>query len=131
MPSVTGTFDVKMQPQDSDAAEGGVTLARLGLEKRYHGALDAAATGTMLSAMTSVKSSAAYSAIERVTGLLEGSEGSFVLQHTGVMDRGVPSLRITVVPDSGTGALAGLTGSMVILVEGGKHTYVLDYELPA
>ena len=126
MPSVTGLFDVKMQPQDNDAVEGGVTLARLGLEKRYHGALDATATGTMLSAMTLVKASAAYSAIERVTGVLDGREGSFVLQHTGVMDRGVPTLRITVVPDSGTGALAGQTRAMVVLVEAGNHTYVLD-----
>lgn len=131
MPKVTGPFEVKMQPQDNDAVEGGVALARLGLEKRYHGALDATATGTMLSAMTLVKNSAAYSAIERVTGVLEGREGSFVLQHTGVMDRGAPSLRVTVVPDSGTGALAGITGTLVILVEAGKHTYVLDYELPA
>lgn len=131
MPSVTGPFEVKMQPQDNDTVEGGVTLARLGLEKRYLGALEATASGTMLSAMTLVKSSAAYSAIERVTGTLEGREGSFVLQHTGVMDRGVPTLRITVVPDSGTGALTGLTGTMLILVEAGKHTYVFDYELSA
>ncbi|MBI5169206.1 MAG: DUF3224 domain-containing protein [Candidatus Eisenbacteria bacterium] len=127
----TGPFDVKMTPQESDPAEGGVTLARLALEKRYHGALEADAIGTMISATTLVKGSAAYSAIERVTGTLEGREGSFVLQHTGVMERGTPSLRITVVPDSGTGALAGLTGTLEIVIEAGRHSYVFNWDLPA
>jgi hypothetical protein len=69
-------------------------------------------------------------AIERVTGALHGKQGSFVLQHYGIMDRGAPQLTITVVPDSGTDALAGLTGTMQILIEDGKHSYIFDYSLP-
>lgn len=130
MPSVTGPFDVTMTPQGAPDATDGVTLARLALDKRYHGALDATATGEMLSAVTPVKGSAGYVAVERVRGTLEGRIGSFVLMHTGVLDRGAPALVVQVVPDSGTGALAGLTGRLRIVIEGGKHAYEFDYELP-
>lgn len=123
----TGTFDVTLTPLESDAAP----VARMALDKRFHGALQAASRGEMLSIGTEVKNSAAYVAIERVTGTLDGREGSFALQHTGVMDRGEGSLTIAVVPDSGTGALAGLTGRMEIIVERGAHSYVFEYELPA
>jgi hypothetical protein len=118
-----------MTPQSGDAAEGGTTLGRFSLEKTYHGALTATAKGEMISAVTSVKGSAAYSAIERVDGTLDGRRGTFVLQHTGVMDRGAPSLVITVVPDSGTGELAGLSGTMNIVIEAGKHSYEFEYRL--
>lgn len=127
MPRVTGPFEVKMLPQPP--AEGAPPFGRFVLDKRYHGALDATGSGEMLAATTDVKGSAAYSALERVDGLLEGRRGAFTIQHTGVMDRGVPSLRITVVPDSGAGDLAGLTGIMEIVIEGGAHSYVFDYAL--
>ncbi len=126
---ITGPFDVKMTPQASDPDEGGSTLGRFSLDKAYHGALTATAKGEMISAVTSVKGSAAYSAIERVEGTLDGRRGTFVLQHTGVMDRGAPSLVITVVPDSGTGELAGLSGTMNILIDAGKHSYEFEYRL--
>ena len=77
----------------------------------------------------SVKESAAYSTVERLTGALHGKQGSFALQHTGIMDRGKPSLTITVVPDSGTGALVGLTGKMDIIIEGKEHKYVFEYSM--
>lgn len=87
--------------------------------------------GEMPAARTAVKGSAGYGAIERVTGTLGGKAGSFVLMHTGVMNRGVPSLVVTVVPDSGAGELTGLTGTMAIEITGGKHLYVFEYDLPA
>ena len=124
-----GTFDVKVDPQgEADKAEGS-TLARMSLDKKYHGDLEAGAKGTMLTAGTDVKGSAGYVAIERVTGTLHGKRGSFVLQHTGTMDRGVPQLAITVVPDSGTDELVGLSGSMQIQIEQGRHAYTFDYSL--
>ena len=85
----------------------------------------------MLSAGTDVTGSAGYVAIEHVTGTLHGRSGSFALQHSGTMTRGTPSLSITVVPDSGTGQLGGLAGTMNIVVADGKHTYEFDYTLPA
>ena len=126
----TGTFDVKITPQASDLAPEGPNLGRMSLEKQYHGDLDAAAKGEMITAAgIAVKESAAYSAVERVSGTLHGKKGSFALQHTGVMTRGTPSLNITVVPDSGTGELIGLTGKMEIIIQGQQHSYVLEYDI--
>ena len=123
---VTGAFDVKMLPQSGEGEP-----SRMLLDKVYHGSLEATAKGQMLAAMTAVKGSAGYVAIELVTGTLEGRKGTFVLQHNATMNRGVPALRITVVPDSGTGDLEGLTGKMDIVVADGKHSYVFDYTLPS
>src|SRR5829696_470490 len=100
------------------------------IDKQFHGDLEGASRGQMLSAGTNVGGSAGYVAIEHVTGTLHGREGTFVLQHTGTMARGAPSLSITVVPDSGTGALTGLTGTMAIVMTGGTHGYEFDYALP-
>ena len=130
MPTARGTFDVKITPEASDLAPEGPNLGRMSLDKQYHGDLAAIAKGEMITAAgITVKESAAYSAVERVTGSLHAKRGSFALQHTGVMTRGAPHLNITVVPDSGTGELAGLAGTMAIDVAGGKHAYVLEYTL--
>ncbi|MBV9879894.1 MAG: DUF3224 domain-containing protein, partial [Gemmatirosa sp.] len=107
----------------------GAPLARLSIDKRFHGDLDATSVGEMLSAGTLVKGSAGYVAIERVSGTLHGRRGTFALMHTGIMDRGTPQLTIIVVPDSGTGELAGLSGSLQIIIEGGRHSYAFDYTL--
>jgi hypothetical protein len=123
-----GTFDVTMTPQASNTHDG-VTEGRVALEKRYHGHLDASGTGTMLSATTPVKGSAGYVATERVSGTLHGRTGSFVLQHSGVMTRGVPELSIIIVPDSGTGDLAGISGHCGITVTKDSHSYELHYSL--
>lgn len=124
-----GTFDVTLTPRPP--AEGEPAFpARMSLAKRFHGDLDATSEGVMLAAMTEVKGSAGYVAIERVTGTLLGREGSFVLQHGGTMARGQGHAIVTVVPDSGTGALAGLTGRMEIIVGGGTHRYDFTGELP-
>jgi hypothetical protein len=123
----TGPFDVKLTPQDDKVDP---TLARLIIGKQFHGDLEATSKGTMLSAGTAVKGSAGYVAIELVTGALHGRTGTFVLQHSATMNRGVPSLSITVVPDSGTGQLTGLTGTMNIIIAEGKHSYDFSYTLP-
>jgi len=125
----TGTFEVKLTPQGADAEERGSTLARLAIAKEFRGDLEGTSKGEMLSAGTQTTGSAGYVAQERVTGTLDGRSGSFVLQHTGVMNRGAPGLTITVVPDSGTGALAGIAGTMNIIIEAGKHSYEFDYEI--
>ena len=126
----TGPFDVTMQPQPGPEPADGMRLGRTLLDKRYHGDLQASATGQMLSAVTATPGSAGYVAIEQVHGTLHGRAGSFVLQHHGLMDRGARQLSISVVPDSGTGALAGLAGRMGIRIEDGKHFYDFDYTLP-
>ena len=129
MPSITGTFDVTITPQtlSDTAAQSG--LGRLSLDKRYHGALEASAQGEMLSARASVTGSAGYVALERVEGTLDGRRGSFYLQHSGTMTRGVPALSVTVVPDTGTEQLQGLRGSLAIRIEDGKHYYDFTYDI--
>ena len=125
----TGAFDVKLFPLADDKGEGG-SLGRMSLDKQFHGDLQATSKGEMLTSVTTTQGSAGYVAIERVTGELQGKAGTFVLQHSGVMKRGAPSLLITVVPDSGTGALKGIEGKMTIRIEaGGKHFYDLEYAL--
>jgi Protein of unknown function (DUF3224) len=126
-----GAFDVKVEAQgDADKADGS-TLVRYSLDKQYHGDLEGTSKGTMLTAGTEVKGSAGYVAMERVTGMLKGRSGSFVLQHSATMTRGEPQLSITVVPDSGSGQLVGITGKMNIIIAAGKHSYEFDYTLPA
>lgn len=126
----TGPFDVKVTPQPADDYADGTALGRLTLDKSFHGDLEATSRGQMLTGMSSVKGSAGYVAIERVTGTLGGKRGSFILQHTGTMDRGAPQLVITVVPDSGTDDLVGLRGTMTIdVAAGGAHSYDFDYTL--
>jgi hypothetical protein len=125
----SGAFEVKMNPQPlHDNAEDAV-LGRMSLDKTFHGDLEATSKGEMLTAVTATKGSAGYVAIERVTGTLKGRSGTFVLQHSGTMTRGTPHLVITVVPDSGTGQLAGIAGTMTIDVAGGKHAYDFEYTL--
>ncbi len=138
----SGSFEVKLNPlptadADKGAAsaggdnkDGGAALGRMSIDKQFHGELEATSQGEMLTAMTGTKGSAGYVAIERVTGSLAGRSGAFTLQHTGTMNRGTPELSVTVVPDSGTGQLTGLTGRMTIRIEaGGKHFYDFDYSL--
>lgn len=124
----SGTFDVKLTPQTNEPAED-ANLGRMLIDKQFHGDLAATSKGQMLSAMTAVKGSAGYVAIEKVSGALHGRTGSFVLQHSGTMTRGTPGLSITVVPDSGTNQLAGLTGKMTINIVEGKHFYEFEYTL--
>ncbi len=126
-----GPFPVTRAAEPVHAAAEGL-LGRHTLAKAYHGALEATATGEMLSAGTATPGSAGYVAIEKVTGTLEGRPGSFYLQHSGTLTRGVGTLAIHVIPDSGTDGLTGLKGTMqIVIAEGGAHSYVFEYELPA
>ena len=125
-----GPFDVTVTPQGQPDVLDGVTTGRMAIDKRYHGALEGSGVGEMLSAMTTTEGSAGYVAVERVTGTLDGRSGSFVVQHSGTMARGAQALAISVVPDSGTGELAGIAGTMRIRIEERKHFYEFDYELP-
>ena len=128
MTKSTGTFEVKITPQTDDWATA-AGLGRMTIDKQFKGDLEAASKGEMLAAGSPVKGSAGYVAMETVTGSLGGRKGSFVLQHSATMNRSVPSLSVTVVPDSGTGELLGLKGSMKIIIEGKQHFYEFEYEL--
>ena len=123
-----GSFDITLTPQAPDAADGSA-IGRLLIDKQFHGDIEATSRGQMLAAGTAIEGSAGYVAIEQATGTLHGRSGSFVLQHSGTMARGEGRLVITVVPDSGTGELVGLEGTMTINIVDGKHLYGFDYTL--
>jgi hypothetical protein len=126
-----GPFEVKIDPQPPDEKGGGPAIGRMLLDKQFHGDLEATSKGTMLAAGTGAKnSSGGYVALEIVSGSLKGRSGTFVLQHSATMNRGVPQLSINVVPDSGTGQLSGLAGKMNITIADGKHIYDFDYTIP-
>lgn len=125
----SGTFDVDLTPVAAPDGSPGF-FGRMRIDKQFSGDLSGASEGLMLAVRTVIDGSAGYVAMEKVTGSLAGRTGTFVLQHDGLMARGAPDLQIRVVPDSGTGDLTGLTGSMSIEIEDGRHSYVLEYDLP-
>jgi len=130
----TGPFEVKLNVLEQYNKIEGAGVGRMSIDKVFHGDLEASSQGEMLTAMGTVQGSAGYVAIERVTGTLHGRGGSFALQLSSTMTRGKPLQSVIVVPDSGTGGLAGLEGSMTIEIaehEGlRKHFYKFEYSLP-
>ncbi|MFZ0312881.1 MAG: DUF3224 domain-containing protein [Candidatus Korobacteraceae bacterium] len=126
----TGTFEVKVVPQAADDQSKPAAVSRMSIDKQFHGGLDGTSRVEGLTAGTDVKGSAVYVAIEQFTGTLAGHKGTFLLHHTGIMTRGAPHLIVSVVPDSGTGQLVGLTGEMTITIANGKHSYDFAYTLP-
>jgi hypothetical protein len=125
-----GTFDVTLLSQGTDSQAPGSVMGRMSLNKQYHNDLVATSHGEMLSALTDIKGSAGYVAIERVVGSLQGRRGTFILQHHGLMERGAQQLSITIIPDSGTDELVGLSGKMLIKIANGQHLYEMQYTLP-
>lgn len=127
---ISGKFDLVMKPLETYATGvDGVRLGRMSIDKSFFGGLSAVSKGEMLNALSPVEGAAGYVAVEQVTGELEGKNGSFVLQHYGLMGNGKRLLTLEVVPDSGTGELEGLTGKMDIRIESGQHYYDFEYHL--
>lgn len=131
MTRAQGRFDVKLAPLMFADGQADPSLGRMSIDKRFEGDLDATSRGEMLSAMSGIQGSAGYVAIERVSGTLHGRRGAFTLQHSGTMTRGEPGLTITVVPDSGTDELTGVSGTMSITIVGKEHSYDFEYTLVA
>ena len=125
-----GTFKVKLDTQDASPAAEAAGVGRMAIDKQFEGGLEGRSRGEMMHHMTATQGSGVYVALERFDGTLHGQAGTFALHHTGLMRRGEASLEVSVVPDSGTGALAGIAGTMAIRIEGGTHSYEFVYELP-
>lgn len=127
--NASGTFEVKMTPQAPGDKAAGAAVGRYSLDKQFRGNLEGTSKGEMLAVGTGVEGSAGYVAMEQVTGTLNGRKGTFALQHSGTMTRGAPQLSVTVVPDSGTDQLVGLSGRMEIKIADGKHFYEFEYAI--
>lgn len=125
-----GAFDVQLTPAPPAPGNEAAKLGRMALRKQFHGPLEATSLGEMLAFRSDTPGSAGYVAMERVEGKLDGRSGSFVLMHLGEMNRGQPRLTVQVVPDSGTGELTGLSGTMTIDASDGKHAYEFRYQMP-
>jgi hypothetical protein len=126
-----GTFEVKVAPLTAYNTAAGTTAGRMSIDKQFHGDLEAVSVGEMLTGGDYKKGGAGYVAIETVTGTLNGKNGAFMLQHTGTVNIEEQSLTVTVNPGTGTGDLTGISGSMRIIIDKGKHSYEFDYSLPA
>jgi len=129
-----GSFEVKMIPAEATDFEKANDIARMTSDKTWHGDFEGVSHVEMITGSTASTGSMAYVAIERMTGKLNGRQGSFTFSHRASMMKGeAPSageLSVTVVPNSGTGELTGLTGSLMIHIDQGKHTWTFDYSLP-
>jgi hypothetical protein len=127
MPTARGTFDVDLRPVHAEEVE--FRFAHLHGSKTFHGDLEGTSVVEMLSEQSAVEGSAGYVALEQVAATLDGRKGTFVLQHFGLVNRGESELRVSVVPDSGTAGLRGLSGELGIDVVDGRHDYTFDYSL--
>ena len=129
-----GTFEVKIIPVEASALAQDAGVGRMTIDKAFSGDLEGTSKGEMLTGGTESTGAMAYVAMECVTGKLSGRAGSFVLMHNASMLKSDPksgAMQIAVVPHSGTGELAGISGNMTIAIEGGKHNFDLEYELPS
>lgn len=128
----TGNFEVTITPEAQVPADGdALPTARMGLTKSFTGPLTGTARGTMLTAGTPGPGKvAAYVAVDQFFGTLDGRRGGFLLLHRGTMSGAGPELSVVIAPDSGTGALTGIVGTLAIEVKDGKHVYHLTYTLP-
>jgi hypothetical protein len=127
-----GTFDVKVTPLAAEDNIGDPTIGRLSLGKTWSGDLSGTSKGQMLGSQSETeKGSGGYVAMERFTGTLNGKRGSFSLQHHGTMGGGKFEINVYVVPGTGSGELAGISGTLKIIIEGGKHFYEFEYSLPS
>ena len=125
-----GTFEVTITPQVHQQSVGDVSVARMAIAKIFSGEMTGTGSGEMLAYRSTVPGSAGYVAMEKVQGVLNGHQGSFVMQHGGMMNRGESQLSIKIVPDSGTEQLSGIAGEMLLTIEQGKHFYEFRYTLP-
>ena len=125
----TGTFEVKITPQPNEEGVGDPLIGRLSMDKQFSGGLTGSSKGQMPGISTAIKESGGYVAAERFTGTLDGKKGSFSLQQSGTMQGGKFQMNVTVVPDSGTDELTGISGKMVIKIEDGKHFYDFEFKI--
>ncbi|MEQ1537987.1 MAG: DUF3224 domain-containing protein [Sphingorhabdus sp.] len=126
MQHAAGEFEVKLNPVSS-ADE---PVMRMSLDKQFHGDLEAHSIGQMMAGGNEANGARVYVALETVTGSLKGKSGSFVLAHRGTMTKDAQTLSVIIVPETGTGELAGIKGELGIDIRDGKHFYTLDYTLP-
>jgi hypothetical protein len=128
---VTGTFTFSGWAENTSAqAVGGARLGRASVSNTFTGALDAAGVVEYALVYTSA-TEGVFCGYEHLTGSVEGRRGSFVIEHRGRFTGDTVHCALTVVPGSGSGELAGITGGGSFIARRGEPstTYALDYSL--
>ena len=111
MPTARGPLDVNIEAEPPFLEQGGLRPNRNVVSKKFHGDMVGTSEAQMIAAFTGTPGSAGYVAIEHSTGTVGGKSGSFVLQHSGVMNKGDAQLTVVIVPDSGSEELTGISGT--------------------
>lgn len=127
----SGTF--VLDSWNDDVFDDGVDakLSRVRLTKTFAGDVVGTSVVEMLAVSTPGEGGefegAAYVAVERFAGSVHGRDGGFVMVHAA---SGPHGMKVAVIPGTGAGDLAGITGELAISRhEDGSHTYELAYEL--
>ena len=109
----------------------GAKLTHAAVTKAYQGDIEGESTSHSLTTYDA-QGSAHYVGLEQVMGKIGARAGSFVLQVTGSYDAvsGLARAEWSVLPGSGTEALAGLTGTGGFVAGHGNATVdaTLDYD---
>jgi hypothetical protein len=130
MTTLRGPIKVSTDSEPPFHEQDGVVLNRNVVRKTFSGPATGTSEAQMIAARTPDPGSAAYVAMELFTGMLDGRQGTFVMQHNGIVANGKPELSVVIIPGTGTGQLAGITGTLTIDNTAGDHSYVFEYELP-
>jgi len=129
MSTTTGRFDLTRWDEDTYHDEHGVRLVAVSVAKAFEGGISGTSTARLLQALAK-EGAAAYVGIEHVSAAVDGRSGTFLLQHCAVASDTGRQLTVEVVPNSGSGQLAGISGELTITVSPeGEHTYSFTYEL--
>ena len=125
----TASFEITTWDEQPYDERDGVKLSRTRVVKSFRGEIEGESTAELLMALAG-EDSAAYVGMERVSGRVNGRQGSFVYLHTATATGGSRSASGEVVAGSGTGELAGISGRIGIdILPDGGHVVTLDYEL--
>ncbi|AFL87722.1 Protein of unknown function (DUF3224) [Terriglobus roseus DSM 18391] len=128
----TGTFKVNVKPTEVSPVGKEAGLGVMTIDKTWSGAIEGTSKGQMTTSVTG--KAMAYVALESMKVKVDGHSGTFVFMHSATMmsdDPQAAMLNVTVVPNSGTGDLAGIEGKLKIMIDKTGHSYDFEYTMPA
>jgi hypothetical protein len=127
--NATAPFSNDRYEEEPYGEADGAEVSRVHISRTFTGDLEGSSAAELLIAKS--EEGGGYVGQDRITGALRGGSGSFVFQHAGLMGPEGITNTGTIVPGTGTGELAGITGEGTMLADDqGNHTLTLDYELP-
>jgi len=130
MTNATGTFEITGMSEDAyREVEGGVRLTRAKGTQRFTGDIEGDGSVEWLMCY-SPDGTARFLGLQEITGSIGGRAGSFVVEATGDHDGMRSKGTWSVIPGSGTGALAGISGEGGFEAPSGPNaSYSFEYRL--